>query len=447
MDFDYLVVGGGSGGIASARRAAIRGARVALVEGGALGGTCVNVGCVPKKIMFNAARCAEALEDAGDYGFDVAVTGHDWARLRRARDAYVERLNGIYAQNLEHDGVTRIRGWARFVDAHTVEVAGERVSAPHVLIATGGRPRVPKIAGAELGITSDGFFALDRRPERVSIVGGGYVSVEFAGVFQALGTHVTIAVRAAEPLRHFDAMLRRAWVDEFVARGGRIEASFEATRVERRPDGTLTLHAQNPGRSLSTETLIWAVGREPSTDRMNLEATGVKLDSDGHVITDPFQDTNVAGVHAVGDVTGRWELTPVAIAAGRQLAERLFGGKPDARVDYENIPSVVFGHPPIGTVGTTEEQARALHGDGVKIYTRSFVNIYHAVTRRRSRTHVKLVTVGSNERVVGIHVIGMAADELIQGFAVAVRMGATKADLDRTMAIHPTAAEELVTLR
>lgn len=447
MDVDYLVVGGGSGGIASARRAAIRGARVALIEASALGGTCVNVGCVPKKIMFNAAECATVLGDAADYGFDVQVTGHDWAQLRRARDAYVKRLNGIYAQNLEHDGVTRIEGWGRFVDAHTVEVNGERISARHVLIATGGRPYVPRIVGAELGITSDGFFALDRRPGRVLIVGGGYISAEFAGVFQALGTHVAIAVRAEQPLRHFDRMLQEAWTEEFTARGGEILSHFDVSRVERRPDGTLALHAQDPGRSFSTECVIWAIGREPLTDGMNIEASGVRLDTDGHVVTDDYQNTNVDGVYAIGDVTGRWQLTPVAIAAGRQLAERLFGGTPDAHVDYENIPSVLFSHPPIATVGMTELHARALHGDAVKVHTRSFVNIYHAVTRRRSRTHMKLVTVGANERVVGIHVIGMAADELIQGFAVAVRMGATKADLDTTMAIHPTAAEELVTMR
>jgi glutathione reductase (NADPH) len=256
MDCDYLVVGGGSGGIASARRAAVRGARVALVEAGAIGGTCVNLGCVPKKIMFNAAQCAGMLGDASDYGFDVDVRGFDWPRLVRARNAYVARLNGIYAQNLERDGVVRIDGWARFVSSHTVGVNGARISAPHVLIATGGRPHVPGVDGAALGITSDGFFALDRRPERALLLGSGYIAAELAGVLQALGTTVTVAIRGIEPLKRFDPLLRANWMEEFVARGGELVREFDAGRLERAPNGSVMAHDRGSSRSLSADTLI-----------------------------------------------------------------------------------------------------------------------------------------------------------------------------------------------
>lgn len=445
--YDYLVIGGGSGGLASARRAASHGARVALIENGRLGGTCVNVGCVPKKIMYNAAVAAERLNDAPGYGFDVEAPPHDWTALVRRRDAYVERLNAIYARNLEVDSVERVTGWARFTAPGVVAVGERELRAEHVLIATGGRPRVPDVLGAELGITSDGFFALKERPARVAVVGGGYIAVELAGILRSLGSEVAVFLRGELLLRRFDVMLREVLMDEMTRRGISFEVCLEIERIERDANGALRCVSKEGVSHGGFDCLLWAIGREPSTADLGLERAGVERDIGGHVRVDDFQNTSVGGVYAVGDVTGRWPLTPVAIAAGRRLADRLFGGEPDARLDYEFIPSVVFSHPPIGTVGMTEDEARDAHASDVKVYVSRFTNLYHAVTEHKSRTAMKLVTVGARERVVGVHVIGMAADELIQGFAVAVKMGARKADLDRTVAIHPTAAEELVTMR
>jgi glutathione reductase (NADPH) len=445
QELDFVVIGGGSGGIAAARRAAKHGARTALVEGGVLGGTCINVGCVPKKLSWHAAGIAELLHDAADWGFDLDVRGFDLGHLRRARDAYVERLRGIYAKNLATDGVERIEGWARLIDARTVEVNGKRLTAPHVLVATGGRPRVLDVRGAELGITSDGFFELERLPGRVVIVGGGYVAVELGSVFLALGCEVTFAERGPQLLRRFDPMLGVSLGEELVNAGATILTGFEVDHVER--DGDAIVLSSLDGRTTRGELLLWAVGRVPTTKGFGLQEVGVAIDPVGHIIVDGFQRTSVPGVYALGDVTGLAELTPVAIAAGRRLADRLFGGQPDARLDYDDIPSVVFSHPPIGFVGLSEPEARARFGDTVKVYETRFTSLYHGVTRRKTKSRMKLVVTGADERIVGIHVIGLGADELIQGFAVAVKMGARKADLDRTVAIHPTAAEELVTLR
>jgi glutathione reductase (NADPH) len=446
-ELDFIVIGGGSGGLAAARRAARHGARSIVIEAGELGGTCVNVGCVPKKLTWHAAALGELLHDASDYGFDLGPASFDLGRLRRARDAYVERLRGIYARNLERDGVERIRGFATLLDATTVDVAGARFRASHVLVATGGRPHVPDVPGADLGITSDGFFALDRLPSRVTVVGGGYIAVELGGMFQALGAKVTLAIRGQRLLRHFDPMLSDGLAEELRAAGASLVTDFvieRATRVE----GGISLQATD-GRKLTGDCLLWAIGREPLTSGMGLDAAGVGLDAEGHVLVDEFQNTSVPGIYALGDVIGGDRmLTPVAIAAGRRLADRLFGGEPDARLDYEDVPSVVFSHPPIGTVGLSEPDARERFGDSaVRVYTTAFTSLYHGVTERKTRSRMKVVVKGPEERVVGIHSIGLGSDELIQGFAVALKLGATKADLDRTVAIHPTAAEELVTLR
>lgn len=446
--YDYLVIGGGSGGLASARRAAQHGARVALVERGRLGGTCVNVGCVPKKIMWNAAALAEALHDAKDYGFDVSVAGLDWARLKRARDAYIARLNGIYADNLEKDGVERIEGSAELIQADTVRVAGREIQTRQLLVATGSHPHVPAILGAELGITSDGFFELEQQPERVAIVGAGYVGVELAGVFRGLGSRVTLFFRHPLPLNHFDPLVAEGVNEHLSQAGVELAANGEPVRAEYAANGKITMVCAGEKSFTGFDCLLWATGRDPNVAGLGLERVGIRLDSRQHVLVDEWQNTNVEGVHAIGDVTGCLMLTPVAIAAGRRLADRLFGGEPKARLDYDDIPSVVFSHPPVGSVGLTEPEARARFGtEAVKSYTRRFTNIYHAVTEHRSATFIKLVVTGAEERVVGIHVVGRGADELIQGFAVALKMGAKKSDLDRTLAIHPTAAEELVTLR
>jgi len=446
-ELDFIVIGGGSGGLAAARRAARHGARALVVEAGHLGGTCVNVGCVPKKLSWHAATLAEGLRDAHDYGFDVERKGFDLGRLRRARDAYVERLRLIYATNLERDGVERLAGFATLVDARTIEVLGERLRARHLLIATGGRPKRPAVPGSELGITSDGFFELERLPARPLVVGSGYIGVELGGIFQTLGAQVTLVTRGAQLLRHFDPMLSLGLDEEFARAGARIERDFTVTRAERTADG-FALHGADD-RVVHGDCLLWAIGREPATQGMGLESVGVVLDEEGHVLVDGWQNTSVPGLYALGDVVGGERmLTPVAIAAGRRLADRLFGGEPDARLDYDDIPTVVFSHPPIGTVGLSEPAARARFGDdAVRAYTTAFTSLYHGVTADKPRTRMKLVVCGPEQRVVGIHCIGQGSDELLQGFAVALKLGATKADFDRTVAIHPTAAEELVTLR
>ncbi len=444
--FDLITIGGGSGGLACAQRAAQYGAKAVVIESHRLGGTCVNVGCVPKKVMWNAASVALSLGDAGDYGFDVRVGNHDWAALKHKRDAYVLRLNGIYARNLDAKGVTRVHGAARFIDAHTVEVGGQRLSAPHIVIATGGVPVVPALPGAELGITSDGFFTLESRPQRVAIVGSGYIANELAGAFHELGSRVEVFIRKDRMLGQFDAMLGAALMREMRAQGIVIHEKVVPVALTAAGDSKALVAAD--GREFpGYDCVLWAVGRAANVGALDLGAAGVHVDRSAFVMTDDFQNTNVPGVYAIGDVTGRAALTPVAIAAGRRLSDRLFNGMTDRRLDYSNVATVVFTHPPIGTVGLTESEARARHGDAVKVYVTDFTPMYHALTTRKSRTDMKLVCVGPEQKIVGCHVIGAGADEMMQGFAVAIRMGATKGDFDDTVAIHPTSAEELVTLR
>jgi len=444
--FDYLVIGAGSGGLASARRAARYGAKVGIVDPGPLGGTCVNTGCVPKKIMWNAAECAEWLADAAEYGFGAGSAGFDWLKLKRARDAYVQRLNAMYDRNLELDGVTLFTGRARFAEPAVLEVGERRLAGKAILIATGSRPSVPAIPGAELGLTSDDFFALEARPERVAIAGSGYIAVELAGVLGALGSDVTLFLRGERLLRGFDEMLSASLASEMSSAGINLMSAHELRSVSREADGTLTVSAKHDRKHTGFDALIWATGRLPNTEALALDRAGVALGERGEVRVDDFQNTNVGGIFAVGDVTGRWPLTPVAIAAGRKLADRLFGAQPDARLDYDGIPSVVFSHPPIGTVGLTETEARELYGDDVTVFLTRFTNMRFGVTKRKPKTAMKLVCIGPTQRVVGLHTIGTGSDELLQGFAVAMRLGATKSDFDRTVAIHPTAAEELVTM-
>jgi glutathione reductase (NADPH) len=444
--FDLISLGGGSGGLACAQRAAEHGAKVAVIESHRLGGTCVNVGCVPKKVMWNAAGVAMGLADASDYGFGVTVAGNDWPALKRKRDAYVLRLNAIYARNLEAKGVAYLRGAARFLDKSTVEVNGERLSARHIVIATGGRAIVPKLPGADLGITSDGFFSLEQRPLRVAVAGSGYVACELAGAFHALGSEVELFIRKDHLLTSFDVMLGKSLMREMRDQGMAIHEHVVPARVHE-SSGLKTLTAADGREFSGFDCLLWAVGRTANVAGLDLNKAGVAVDDCGYVVTDGFQNTNVPGLYSIGDVTGRAALTPVAIAAGRRLSDRLFGGKTDCRLEYSMIPTVVFTHPPIGTVGASEAEARAQYGDGVKVYIADFTPMYHALTARKTHTDMKLVCVGPEQRIVGCHVIGTGADEMLQGFAVAIRMGATKRDFDDTVAIHPTSAEEFVTLR
>jgi glutathione reductase (NADPH) len=445
--YDLIAIGGGSGGLSVAERAARYGKKCAVVEKARLGGTCVNVGCVPKKVMWFGASIAHVLENAAGYGFTVSGTRFDWATLKQARDAYVQGINDWYHTYLADSNIDEIVGTARFVDAHTLEVDGQRYTADHIVIAAGGAPTLPDTEGAEHGITSDGFFELDALPRRVAVVGSGYIAVELAGMLNALGADVTMLLRREHLLRNFDAMLRENLMEEMLGDGIDILARTQVRRVVRENNGSLCIECENGQRLEGFDVLIWAIGRSPLTADLNLEATGVSTNPDGYIPTDKFQQTNVKGIYAIGDITGQAPLTPVAIAAGRRLSDRLFGGMPDRHLPYENIATVVFSHPPIGTVGLTESMARETHGEAVKVYQTRFTAMYNAFTERKQKTAMKLVTVGAQEKVVGCHIIGPGADEMLQGFAVAIRMGATKRDLDDTVAIHPTSAEELVTMR
>lgn len=444
--FDVLVIGGGSGGIAHARRAAQYGARAAVIDYGPLGGTCVNVGCVPKKVMWQTASLAHHFEHAADYGFDVAVTGPDWSALKARRDAYIHRLNGIYETGLDSSEVRYIAGKAAFVDAHTVAVGETQYEADRIIIATGGRPMVPDIPGASHGITSDGFFQLEQRPQRVLIAGSGYIAVELAGVFNGLGSDTHVVVRKDSVLRSFDSMLSEQLMEAMQKDGIRIDTKAVPASVEQFDDGLLLYTTD--GRSFGpVDCLVWAVGREPNTEGLAIDRAGVEADSRGFIPVDRYQQTNVKHIFAVGDVTGAAALTPVAIAAGRRLADRLDGGMEGRYLDYKLIPTVIFSHPTIGTIGLTEDEARAEFGDDVKVYASGFVSMYYALGDKKQRSVMKLVTTGADERIVGCHIFGDGADEMLQGFAVAIRMGATKSDFDDTVAIHPTSAEELVTMR
>jgi glutathione reductase (NADPH) len=445
--FDLIAIGGGSGGLACAQRAAEYGAKAAVIESGRLGGTCVNVGCVPKKVMWNAANIAAFVDDAAHYGFAVTREDHDWPALKLKRDAYIARLNGIFARNLAAKSIEQIQGSARFIDARTIEVGGRRLTAEHIVIATGGRPTVPDLPGADLGLTSDGFFDLEQRPRRVAVVGSGYIACELAGAFHELGSKVEIFVRKTHLLNQFDSMLGAALMRELRAQGLVIHEQFVPAGLHREAGGVMTLSALGGRKAAGFDCVLWAIGRSPNVAALALGEAGVRVDALGFVVTDEFQDTNVPGIHAIGDVTGRAPLTPVAIAAGRRLSDRLFGNMPGRKLDYGLIPTVVFTHPPIGTVGATELEARVAYGDAVKVYVSSFVGMHNAITERKPRTEMKLVCLGPEERIIGCHVIGAGADEMLQGFAVALRMGATKRDFDDTLAIHPTSSEELVTMR
>ena len=449
--FDYICIGGGSGGIASANRAAMYGAKVALIEAQDLGGTCVNVGCVPKKVMWHGAQVAEAIKlYAPDYGFDVELKNFSWQKLVESREAYIGRIHQGYNKYLASNGVTVINGFAKFVDNKTVEVNGEHYTADHILVAVGGRPTIPNIPGAEHGIDSNGFFELNEQPKRVAVVGAGYIAVEIAGVLHSLGTETHLFVRRHAPLRSFDNMLVDTLVDVINKEGPTLHTESSPKEVVKEADGSLTIHFDN-GHSQNVDQVIWAIGRTPTTDAINISAAGVELNDRGYVKVDEYQNTSAQGVYAVGDIIeGGIELTPVAVKAGRTLSERLFNKElpDDLKMDYSLVPTVVFSHPPIGTIGLSEQDAIAEHGEeNIKVYTSNFAAMYTAVTQHRQPCAMKLVCLGPEEKIIGLHGIGFAVDEMIQGFAVAMKMGATKADFDSVVAIHPTGSEEFVTMR
>jgi len=445
--YDLIAIGAGSGGLSVVERAALYGAKVAVVESSKLGGTCVNVGCVPKKVMWYAADIAHSLERAEGFGFRVQHTDFDWKTLVANREGYVQGINDWYDGYLKDANVDVIHGVAHFIDKRTLSVAGVSYSADRIVIAPGTQPIVPNIPGAELGITSDGFFALDHLPKRILIEGAGYIGVELAGVLNSLGSEVTIVSRSGHVVSHFDDLIQKRLTETLLESGIEILGPSTVTSVEKQADNALTVVLSNGEVRTGFEQVLWAIGRSPNTADLRLEEIGVHTNERGFISTDEYQQTNVENIFAIGDVTGKAPLTPVAIAAGRRLADRLFNNQPERKLDYSNIPTVMFSHPPIGTVGFTEAEARDKFGDAVKVYTSTFTPMKYTFSQHAAKTAMKLVVVGDEEKVVGCHIIGDGADEMLQGFAVAIRIGAKKRDLDDTVAIHPSSAEELVTMR
>ena len=447
-EYDIIAIGGGSGGSATMNRAAMHGAKAAVIEGNIIGGTCVNVGCVPKKVMWYGALVSETLKNyAADYGYTIGETSFDFKTLRKNREAYIERSRQAFSNNFNRNGIDYIEGYARFVDKNTVEVNGEQIRAKHIVIATGSYAFVPNVPGSELGGTSDDVFAWEELPESVSIIGAGYIAVELAGVLHALGVKTDLFVRKGGPLRGFDQGIVEVLVEEMKKNGQPLHTHKVPQKLEKLDNGDIQIYFED-GTTHTSQKVIWAVGRKANIQQLNLEAAGVELTERGFIQVDEYQNTTTPGIYALGDVSGEKELTPVAIKAGRTLAERLFNGKTDAKMDYELIPTVVFSHPAIGSIGLTQEQAEAKYGtENIKVYQSTFAGMYSAITVHRQMTKLKLITLGEEEKVIGLHGIGEGIDEMIQGFAVAVKMGATKADFDATVAIHPTASEEFVTMR
>ena len=447
-EYDIIAIGGGSGGSATMNRAAMYGAKAAVIEGNIIGGTCVNVGCVPKKVMWYGAQVSETLKNyAADYGYTIGETSFDFKKLRKNRQAYIERSRQAFSNNFNRNGIDYIEGYARFVDKNTVEVNGEQIRAKHIVIATGSYAFVPNVPGSELGGTSDDVFAWEELPESVSIIGAGYIAVELAGVLHGLGVKTDLFVRKGGPLRGFDQGIVEVLVEEMKKNGQPLHTHKVPQKLEKLDNGDIQIHFED-GTTHTSQKVIWAVGRKANVSQLNLEAAGVALNERGFIQVDEYQNTTTPGIYALGDVSGEKELTPVAVKAGRTLSERLFNGKTDAKMDYELIPTVVFSHPAIGSIGLSQEQAEAKYGaENIKVYESNFAGMYSAITVHRQMTKLKLITLGEEEKIIGLHGIGEGVDEMIQGFAVALKMGATKADFDATVAIHPTASEEFVTMR
>ncbi len=448
-DYDLIAIGAGSGGLSVVERAAEYGKKCAVVEAKKLGGTCVNIGCVPKKVMWFGAHIAEAIRDASSFGFDIEQKGFDWGKLVKNREQYINNITTWYEGYMRDKGVDVLEGWGSFVDQHTVSVDGKTYTAETIVIAPGGFPLIPsETENAELGLSSDGFFELTEQPKKVAVIGSGYIAVELAGVFQALGTETTLISRKDLVLRGFDDMIRENLTNAMLESGCKKEYHFAVKKLQREADGTLTVFSSD-GQSISGfDQVIWAVGRQTLIEPLALENVGLAANGYGFIEVDDCHKTEIDNIYAIGDVTGQPQLTPVAIRAGRFLAERLYNNKPDLKLDLNSVPTVIFSHPPVGTIGLAEHDARKKYGsDNVKVYTSVFTPMRYAFTEHQIKTALKLVVTGEDEKVVGIHMVGDGADEMLQGFAVAVQMGATKADLDATIAIHPSSSEELVTMR
>ena len=443
-DFDLFTIGAGSGGVRASRMSAGHGARVAVAEERDLGGTCVNVGCIPKKLLVYASAFGGDFEDAGAYGWTLGARSHDWPTLVANKDREIARLNGIYAGLLDAAGVTRIEGRARIVGPHSVEVAGQRYSARHILLAVGGWPQRPEIPGIEHTITSNEAFHLESLPQRVVVVGGGYIAVEFAGIFAGLGAEVTQLYRGPLFLRGFDDDVRAGLATEMRASGVDLRFDANPARIERAADGSLVAELEG-GERVHADAVLYATGRTPLTADLGLESVGVEVRENASIPVDAHSMTSVEDIWAIGDVTDRVNLTPVAIHEGMCLAATLFGGTPTAPV-HDNVPSAVFSQPEIGSVGLTEAQARERYPE-IDVYRSSFRELRHTLTGREQKTLMKLLVERASQRVVGVHMLGAHAGEIVQGLAVALQCGATKAQFDATIGIHPTAAEEFVTMR
>jgi glutathione reductase (NADPH) len=443
--FDLIVLGSGSGGMASAMRARRYGARVAVIEKAHLGGTCVNLGCVPKKVMFNATMIAGMLHKASDYCFSPVNAAFDWSLFVEKRNAYVERLREIYNKRYRDHDVTQIRGYGRFVTKNKIEVNGCEYTAPHIIIATGGEPTALNIPGSQYVIDSDGFFDLTMKPKRVAVIGSGYIGVELAGILQGLGVETHLLVRKHQPLQRFDSMLGPALVHNMQQQGIILHTHFQAKEIIAQSNGLYSVVSEKNVIINDIDVVISAIGRNPCTSNLNLDAIGINVDEHGFIPVDQYQNTAVNGIYAVGDITPAVALTPVAIAAGRTLSDRLFGQQPDVYLNYDHIGSVVFSHPPIGTVGLSEQDAIKKYGkDNIKVHQKQFNPMFEALSEHKTPAIMKLITLGVDEKIIGLHLIGYGVDEILQGFVVALKMGARKCDLDRTIAIHPSSAEELV---
>jgi glutathione reductase (NADPH) len=439
--YDMIAIGAGSGGLSAVERASEYGKKCAVVEVNLVGGTCVNVGCVPKKVMWFAANAAQTIKNSNGFGFDISINDFSWTKLKNGRENYINGINEWYDGYLEKLGIDYFHGFGKLIDKNTISVNGENLTADTIVLSPGGEPSVPKIEGAKYGITSDGFFELNKLPKRVAVVGGGYIGVELAGVLNSLGSEVSLFVRSQKLLNGFDELIQSSLENDYREHGIKIEFGTSIDKISK----DKTLHT-NKGDFSGYEQIIWTVGRDPLTQHLGLENAGVKTDQRGFILTNKFQKTNIGNIYALGDATGRAPLTPVAIAAVRRLSDRLYNNMKNRRLSYENIPTVVFTHPPIGTIGMTEEEARKKFKN-VKVYQSQFTPMADALSDHKTTTALKLVCVNNNEKVVGCHIMGHGADEMLQGFAVAIKMGATKKQFDDTVAIHPTSAEELVTMR
>ena len=466
--YDLISIGAGSGGLSIAERAASYGAKVAVIENKELGGTCVNVGCVPKKVMWYAAGLNQSLTDAQDYGFDVDLDGDsnrkgkgklNWEKLVTKRENYIGGILDWYDGYLGGAGVEVINGAAKFLDNKTIEIVldGEtkKYTADNIVIATGGRPiDLTNIEGWDLGVNSDGFFQeLDEvQPQKVVVVGGGYIALELAMLMDGLGSDVSVLHQGWPVLEGFDNTIQDALFAQMKSDGLKRYHDEQISKVVDQGPGVngkqqVTIEFKDGTSITDVDALIWAIGRKPNTDNIGLENTDVEVTPRGTIVVDDYEKSSVDGIWAIGDVIGKAPLTPVAIAAGRRLGDRLYGGKPERKMSYNDIATVMFTHPPIGTIGLSEEKARETYGEDIKVYQTDFVPMYHTMTRHKVKTHMKLIVQGEDEKIVGCHVIGTGADEMLQGFAVAIRMGATKSDFDDTVAIHPVSAEELVTMK